>query len=204
MPILSTLSGIGDHASAAELRELVITPSDPLGPRDTFKFMASLLAILLVQDSALSMFVHWTIAAFAALDGLFLGAALFLFRHHRQTREHIVVERGSIRIASYTRGRLLDQRRLAVVGSSIMREDDPDQGCLKLALVEGGRTIEIGTHLSPDERESLHGMIFQALTEIGHRPRVETTPRPAIALQRLTRRAVPPRVRPGQYNFNNR
>ena len=58
-----------------------------------------------------------------------------------------------------------------IYGLDIEREDDPDYGCLRIALRQRDRRVEIARDLSPVEREQFYSWLINAMHETGGCPR---------------------------------
>jgi protein SCO1 len=81
--------------------------------------------------------------------------------------EKISVERGSVRISYYAGNVLVDQRRLKAQGVEIERWSKSNGLCMRVVLRSGGRRIEVGQALSPNDRHGLISQLAKALAQQG-------------------------------------
>ncbi|MBG0810524.1 SCO family protein [Methylosinus sp. H3A] len=89
--------------------------------------------------------------------------------------ERVTVENGVVCVAHYIRGRLVDQRRVKAAELVIERRLDRARRCMRVDITTAGRTLEIGRHATPAEKESAVERLAAGLRGIEVEPRIRTT-----------------------------
>lgn len=157
-----------------------LLPHDSLGGRGLAIFTVSLLAVASVTGLILTVSGLWIIALFLIGDLTLLLFAAHLLRKSRKRSERIVIDRGSLVVSRYRAQRLVDQRRLAVFGLSLEREDDPDFGCQRLSLILRGKRYEVAHDLAPEARDAFACRLSNALAQAGGSSMVRRIDRPSL------------------------
>jgi cytochrome oxidase Cu insertion factor (SCO1/SenC/PrrC family) len=94
---------------------------------------------------------------------------------HGEIVERVTVENGVVCVAHYIRGRLVDQRRVKAAELVIERSLDRARRCMRVEITTAGRTLEIGRHSTPAEKESAVERLAAGLRGIAVEPRIRTT-----------------------------
>ena len=89
--------------------------------------------------------------------------------------ERVTVENGVVCVAHFIRGRLVDQRRVKASELVIERRLDHARRCMRVDITTAGRTLEIGRHSTPAEKESAVERLAAGLRGIEVEPRIRTT-----------------------------
>lgn len=89
--------------------------------------------------------------------------------------ERVTVENGVVCVAHYIRGRLVDQRRVKAAELVIERRLDRARRYMRVDITTAGRTLEIGRHSTPAEKESAVERLAAGLRGIEVEPRIRTT-----------------------------
>ena len=161
------ISEPADVRSDAPSLDVSLQPHDSLGERGFAIVMVSLLGGASAAGVVLALSGFAVVALFLLADVALLALAFRVFRRSQRRCERIVIECGSVLISRYRAARLVDQRRLAVVGLALEREDDPDFGCQRLSFVLRGRRYDIARDLAPAERDAIASRLADALADAG-------------------------------------
>lgn len=157
-----------------------IRPHDSLGDRGFAIFVAVILTGACAIGLVLALAGYTPIALFLIGDiGLLAGAGR-LFRRSRRRMERVVIRDGSVVISRFVGERLVDQRRLAVFGLALEREDDPDFGCQRTSLVLRGVRHDVGRDLAPAQRDAFARRLAAALADAGGASTVRRIERPGL------------------------
>ncbi|WP_024878832.1 SCO family protein [Methylosinus sp. LW3] len=89
--------------------------------------------------------------------------------------ERVTIENGVVRVAHYSRGRLVDQRRIKAEELVIERRLDRARRCTHVEITTAGRRLEIGRHSTPAEKESAVESLAAGLRGMAVEPRIRTT-----------------------------
>jgi uncharacterized membrane protein len=117
----------------------------------------------------------WPVAVFLAIAGILLVCATRAVRRRLNRQEHVIVLPGVVVVQRFYGGIFDGERRIGLLGLTVACHQDPDFGCLDLALKRRAESIRIAGDLSPPEREEFRKALLDALWKAGARPGVSTS-----------------------------
>lgn len=169
-----------DAGASAPLFDETIRPHDSLGDRGFAAFVVVILSGACAAGLALALTGYAPIALFLVGDIGLLAGAGYLFRRSRRRAERVVIRDGSVVLSRFVADRLVDQRRLAVFGLALEREDDSDFGCQRTSLVLRGVRHDVGRDLAPAQRDAFAQRLATALADAGGASTVRRIEKPAL------------------------
>lgn len=146
--------------------------------RIAITIIAAITMLLAIAFTARGL---WPIGIFVAADGVFAAMAFLAARRRLARSEEVIVVPGLVIVRRHSRGRLVDEQRIDLLGLAVACRQDPDFGCLEVTLRRRDVSMEIARDLSPHEREEFRRAFLDALWTTGARPRVVTTTAIAVA-----------------------
>jgi uncharacterized membrane protein len=152
-----------------------IAPNCSLRPRSAALFFASICMVSLSIAGTLALFGMWPILPFAGLEMLVLGWALRVSlrrRHHFQT---IMLSEDKIRVETRN-GPLTEQFEFPRHWARVkLRRADSRLHPSRLTIESHGRSCEVGSFLTEEERRALAKRLMRAVGRINESPPLSMT-----------------------------
>ncbi|CCB64911.1 MULTISPECIES: DUF2244 domain-containing protein [unclassified Hyphomicrobium] len=160
----ATAHAQSQRGCARERVSFVVVPNQSLSDRGAYMLYGALSGAVAIFQAPFLMRGYWPVTMFSVIDLLGMVFAIHAFRLCQQERrEEIVVEDGAVNIRRFAFGKSVRELRLACYGLKLIRSDDPDFGCRRLAFSVRGKREEIARDLSPAERASFADVLWQSL-----------------------------------------
>jgi uncharacterized membrane protein len=160
-----------ESAAEAVVFKARLTPHRSLDRRGhmiLFGFVFGVTAIISIPFYILGAL---PIVGFFGLDALLLWLAFRLSNARARAYEEVIVTHIELLFRRMTwRGRL-SEWRFNPLWVKLAREDHAEFGTQRIALVEGGRSVEMGAFLGPGEKADFAGALKAALVEARRGPR---------------------------------
>ncbi len=112
----------------------------------------------------------WPIIGFFGIDVVLLYVAFRVCHARARAYEELVLTRLELLIRNVSHNGRAREWRFNPFWARLEREDDEDFGTLRLAVVEGRRTVAVGIYLGAAERAALAGTLQAALHEARQGP----------------------------------
>lgn len=144
-----------------------ITPNTSLDGRGHSTLLLALLAGTALIGVLTCKLGLWPVSLFAVANGTFLAAALSRNRAALRREQHIGIWPGRIEVHSVRRGAAVSKLTLPTLALVVERLEDPDHGCMKVALRCRHDRHVVAEDLSPAERTEFADALVQALSEAG-------------------------------------
>jgi uncharacterized membrane protein len=156
-----------------------LSPNCSLTPRGAALFFASICLVSFSISLAMALKGMWPIFPFAGLEMLLLGWALRATLRRRHYSQTITVT--DDRVAVETRRR---EHREQVVfprhwAQVKLRRADTHLHPSRLTIESHGRSYEVGSFLTEEERRALAGRLMRSVGRINESPPLENTPQGA-------------------------
>jgi uncharacterized membrane protein len=162
--------------TAADMGEQVVfrarlTPHRSLGRRGTIILFACIFGVTILVSIPFYILGALPIVGFFGLDVILLWIAFRVSNARARAHEEIVLTHIELLFRRMTwRGRL-SEWRFNPLWVKLDRQDHAEFGTQRLALVEGGRRVEMGAFLGAHEKEDFAGALKAALAEARKGPR---------------------------------
>ncbi len=153
----------------AVLFDVVLTPHRSLSPRG---FVILMTAICLVSFSGGLLFYlagAWPVVGFLGLDVLLIYVAFKINYRHGKAYETLRLTRQSLQVERVSHRGKVDSCSFQPAWLQVLIEDPP-QHHSQLTLCSHGRSLVIGSFLTPDERLDLAKALRGALSRIRNAP----------------------------------
>lgn len=175
-----TDSECGATASASNPDDLAgtefrfwITPHRSMADRRFAVFLFATINVAIVDQLAFLALGAWMAGFGNLFDGLFLAAAFVACRADRRRVETIAFRNGILRSERRRgNGEFIALSEVQALGLELIRTQDHDFGLQKLECRHRSTIVEIGTELSPVERQSLADAFEASLITHGFRLRL--------------------------------
>jgi uncharacterized membrane protein len=148
----------------------VLTPHRSLGPRGFRVLMAAACLVSLVVSIPFFVVGAWPVVGFFGLDVLLLWIAFRASYRSARASEEVVLTHLELLIRKVThwgRGR---EWRFNPAWVRLHRETDEDYGLMRLAVVHGNGSLDVGGFLSPEERARFADALARGLAEARRGP----------------------------------
>jgi uncharacterized membrane protein len=176
-PVRSADEWNAAQAIPALAPSFVITPHRSLNNGQQCRVFGGIACVLLTLQLGFLLSDAWPISLFFGADLALLGVAFWSSRRAGRQSEHIRIEAGSIHIERRGWRMPASPAPVPLYGVALHRTDDPDFGCLELAVVHRGRREVIAAALSPAERQSFSHALQDTLSTHGAPVRLTITHR---------------------------
>lgn len=167
----------GAQALPVAAPSFLITPHRSLSDRQQLCVFGAIAVLLLTLQLAFLLSGAWPISLFFGADLALLAVAFLSCRRAGQHSERIHVEAGHLHIERRGWRMPVSPALVPLYGAALHRIDDPDFGCLELAVVQRGRREIIAAALSPAERLSFSHALQASLANHGAPARLTVTHR---------------------------
>lgn len=174
-PVRSVDGWTAAQAMPVSAPSFVITPHRSLNDGQQLRIFGSIACVLLTLQLAFLLSGAWPISLFFGADLALLGVAFWSCRRAGGQSEHIRIEAGSLRIERRGWRMPASPAPVPLYLIALHRTDDPDFGCLELAVVHRGRREIIAATLSPAERHSFSQALHETLASHGAPARLTIT-----------------------------
>lgn len=147
-----------------------LRPNSSLTPRATKWFYGSLVGVSLVIALACTLLGFWPVLLFALVEMAGLYAVVVTVQRRARAREYIRVDDSSVMVEKFSFDWRGAARRVAYAFKRPwtrieLRPSRPATWANRLLIRSRGETIEVGTFLTDDERESLGLRLTAVLNE---------------------------------------
>ena len=134
---------------------IVLVPNCSLTPRSALLFYMGLFGVSLTVSLCCVLMGLWPVLPFWGLEMLVLGIALYLSLERRHERQELVLTDAEIRIITVSRRRAEKQDFSRHWAKVRLRSPRTNLHSSRLTIESHGRTLEIGSFLTEEERRSL-------------------------------------------------
>jgi uncharacterized membrane protein len=163
------------QAMPGSVPSFVITTHRSLNDGQLACVFGSIACVLLTLQLAFLLSGAWPISLFFGADLALLAIAFWSCRRAGGQSEHIRIEAGSLHIERRGPRTPAGPAPVPLYGIKLERTDDPDFGCLELAVVHRGRRDVIAAALSPAERHRFSHALQDTLANHGAPARLIVT-----------------------------
>jgi uncharacterized membrane protein len=140
-----------------------LRPNSSLSPRAACVFYLSVAAVSLGIATSFAMLGYWPILPFAGLELLGLGAAMLTCQRRAQAREYISVDAHSVVVSKRGPGWKRDYRLARPWTRVDLQAAGVAHWPSRLLLRCSGRSVEVGTFLTEDERRGLRARLREVI-----------------------------------------
>jgi uncharacterized membrane protein len=148
-----------------------LTPHRSLGRKGTLILLGIVFAVTILVSIPFYIVGALPIVGFFGLDALLLWLAFRVSNARARAYEEVVLTHIELLFRRMTwRGRL-SEWRFNPLWVKLDRQDHHEFGTQRIALVEGGRSVEMGAFLGAHEKEDFAGALKAALAEARKGPR---------------------------------
>jgi uncharacterized membrane protein len=160
-----------DSGAEAVVFKARLTPYRSLDRRGHMILFGFIFGVTIIVSIPFYILGALPIVGFFGLDALLLWLAFRLSNARARAYEEIVVTHIELLFRRMTwRGRF-SEWRFNPLWVKLAREDHVEFGTQRIALVEGGRSVEMGAFLGPHEKADFAGALKAALAEARRGPR---------------------------------
>ncbi len=151
--------------SAKPLFDAVLTPHRSLGPRGFIILMSAVCAVSFVAGLAFFLMGAWPVVGFLGLDVLLIFLAFRANYRSARMYEHLQLMPGRLTVerVSYHGERRIWQFEPYWLRLEVDRPGEHDS---RLRLTSHGRSVTVGSFLSPEEREEFASALGNALADL--------------------------------------
>ena len=154
--------------------EIHVCANNSLSPRGALLFMAITALAVFTLSGLLAFQGFWPVLPFAGLELFLLGLALGMSLRRGRRREIISVDADRVRVTLETPGRPPVTREFSRHWARVERRAAPRRGHPgRLLIASHGRSVEVGSMLTEDERRSLGRRLAELIGVTGDAPRQE-------------------------------
>ena len=140
-----------------------LVPNHSLTARSAVLFYLSIVAMPLVIASAFTMAGFWPILPFAGLEVAALGVALYWSMRKTRVRELIRVDERNVLIRTHRPGKNREYEFLRYWTQIKLVRPKATYWPSRLILRSKGRSVEIGSFLTDDERDDLKRRLSEVI-----------------------------------------
>jgi uncharacterized membrane protein len=167
---LSDLEKAAYHAGLSPAIVIQLAPHCSLQPRGALLFFASLCTVSFGIAGAMALRGLWPILPFAGLEMVVLGWALTTSLRRRHYSQTITVTEERIVIATRDR-QLVEQVEFPRHWARVtLRGADTPLHPSRLTIESHGRSYEVGSFLTEEERRALSGRLRRSIGRVNESP----------------------------------
>lgn len=154
-------------SETAERFEAVLYPNPPLSDRGFLLFVVATAFVAVVMAALFVSAGAWPVGAFFGLDLLLLYLAFWSVRRGARRREWIRVDRRDVRVGRVGPGGEFAEWRFEPCWLRVHFDEPPRPDSL-VVLSSHGRSLRLGSFLTPDERREFARQLRAALDRVRH------------------------------------
>jgi uncharacterized membrane protein len=167
-PKHATVGGLGSEAVVFKAR---LTPNRSLDRRGHAILFGFIFGVSILVSIPFYILGALPIVGFFGLDALLLWIAFRVSNNRAKAYEEIIVTHIELLFRRMTwRGRL-SEWSFNPLWVKLQRDEHAEFGTQRIALVEGGRSVEMGAFLGAEEKADFAGALKQALADARKGPR---------------------------------
>lgn len=155
----------------APLYHAVLRPHRSLGPRGFRVLMLAVAGVSAAISLPFFLMGYWPVVGFFGLDVLGLYLCFRWSYRTARAREEVLVTPVLLEVKKISHWGEASDFRFNPVWVRVEREEDDEFGLMRVAVVERGRSLDVGGFLAPVERSRFAEEFTRALAEAKRGPR---------------------------------
>ena len=171
LPDAMTESAIRTRDREPVIFDALLTPHRSLSPRGFVILMAAVCAVSFLAGLAFFLMGAWPVVGFLGLDVLLIYLAFRINYHHGRRYESLVLTRDELTVERVDPWGRAARWRFQPVWLQILMDDPPEHHS-QLTLRSHGKSVSIGSFLTPAERLDLAKALRRALSDTRSAPKL--------------------------------